>query len=117
MKIKKIFSSLAVFELESSCVSTEDLKETQTTNWTGKFVPFSVFFSSNLVDGDLFLYDLDPQIMIVDFICNVNLLVKQSKLELRTKFHDVEVAIKERKKKKFDQLKERCKRYSSIKID
>ena len=53
--------------------------------------------------------------MIIDFICNLELLDEQRKLELRTVFHDVEVAIKGRMKKDFDQLNERCKSYSTHK--
>ena len=55
--------------------------------------------------------------MLIDFICNLELLVEQSKLELNRKFHDDEVAIKERMRNKFDQLIERCKSYSSTKFD
>ena len=53
--------------------------------------------------------------MIFDFICNLELLDEQSKLELRTVFQDVEVAIMRRMKKDFDQLNERCKSYSTHK--
>ena len=55
--------------------------------------------------------------MIIDFICNLELLVEHSKRELRTVFHDVEVAIKGRMKKDFDQLNERCTSYSGTKFD
>ena len=46
----KLFSNLPIFDFESICVPTEELKETQTTTWIGKHVPFSVSISSNLID-------------------------------------------------------------------
>ena len=55
--------------------------------------------------------------MLIDFICNLELLVEQSKLKLNKKFRDDEIAIKEGKRKKFDQVNERCKSYSSTKFD
>ena len=44
------FSNLPIFDFESICVPTEELKATQTTTWIGKHVPFSVSISSNLID-------------------------------------------------------------------
>ena len=39
------FNNLAIFDFESICVPTEELKETQTTTWIGKHVPISVSIS------------------------------------------------------------------------
>ena len=55
--------------------------------------------------------------MIIDFVSNLELLAEKSKLEMRTKFQDIEVAINERMKKIFDQLNERSITYSSIKLE
>ena len=55
--------------------------------------------------------------LIIDFVSNLELLAQKSKLEMRTKFQDTEVAINERMKKVFDQLNERSKTYSSIKFE
>ena len=57
----KLFNNLAIFDFESICVPTEELKETQTTTWIGKHVPISVSISSNLIDEPIFLYNKDPQ--------------------------------------------------------
>ena len=46
----KLFNNLAIFDFESICVPTEELKETQTTTWIGKHVPILVYISSNLSD-------------------------------------------------------------------
>ena len=45
----KLFNNLAVFDFESICVPTEELKETQTTTLIGKRVPISVSVSSILI--------------------------------------------------------------------
>ena len=41
----KLFNNLAIFNCESICVPTEEIKETQTTTWNGKYVPISVSIS------------------------------------------------------------------------
>ena len=108
----KLFNNLAVFDFESICVPTEELKETQTTTWFGKHVPISVSISSNLIDEPIFLYNKDPQNLIIDFVSNLDMLAEKSKLEMRTKFQDIERAVNERMKKIFDQLNERGKFFS-----
>ena len=113
----KLFNNLAIFDFESICVPTEELKETQTTTWIGKHVSISVSTSSNLIDDPIFLYNKDPQNLIIDFVSNLELLAEKSKLEMRTKFQDFEVAVNERTKKIFDQLNERGKNYSSNKFE
>ena len=55
--------------------------------------------------------------MIIDSVSKLELLAEKSKLEMRTKFQDVEVAVNERLKKIFDQLNERGKNYSSNKFE
>ena len=55
--------------------------------------------------------------MIIDFVSKLQLLAEKSKLEMRTKFQDIEVAVNERMKKIFDQLNERGKNYSSNKFE
>ena len=64
----KLFNNLAIFDFESICVPTEELKETQTTTWIGKHVPNSVSILSILIDEPIFLYNKDPQNMIIDFV-------------------------------------------------
>ena len=67
----KLFKNLATFDFESIWVPTEELKETQTTTWIGKQVPISVSLSSNLIDDPIFLYNKDPQNLIIDFVSNL----------------------------------------------
>ena len=113
----KLFNNLAVFDFESIFVPTEELKETQTTTWFGKHVPISVSISSNLIDEPIFLYNKDPQNLIIDFVSNLDMLAEKSKLEMRTKFQDIERAVNERMKKIFDQLNERGKFFLSNKFE
>ena len=114
---KKLFKNLAIFDFESICLPIEELKETQTTTWIGKHVPISVSISSNLIDEPIFLYNMDPQNLIIDFASNLELLAEKSKLEMRTNFQDSEVAVNERMKKIFDQLNERGQNFSSNKFE
>ena len=113
----KLFNNLAIFNFESVCVPTEELKETQTTTWIGKHVPISVSISSNLIDDPIFLYNKDQQNLIIAFVSNLELLSEKSKLEMRTKFQDIEVAVNEKMRKIFDQLNERGKNFSSNKFE
>ena len=107
----KLFNNLAFFDFESICVPTEELKKTKTTTWIGKHVLFSVSISSNLIDESIFLYNKDPQIFIIDFVTNLELLAEQTKLEMREKIQDIEVAVNERMKKIFNKLNERDESY------
>ena len=47
--------------------------------------------------------------MIIDFVTNLEMLAEQSKLEMKTKFQDIELAVNERMKKTFDQPNEQVK--------
>ena len=67
----KLSNNLAVFNFELICVPTEELKETQTTTCIVKHVQFSVSISSNLIDEPTYLYNEDPQNLIIDFVSNL----------------------------------------------
>ena len=64
-----------------------------------------------------FFYNKDPQNLIIDFVSKLELVAEKSKLEMRTKFQDIEVAVTERMKKIFDQLNEHGKNCSSNKFE
>ena len=63
------------------------------------------------------MYNKDPKNLIIDFVSNLELLAEQSKLEMRKKFQDIEVAVNERMKAIFDQVNERGKNFSSNKFE
>ena len=46
---KKLFKNLAIFDYESICVPTEELKETQTTTWDRKTCSY---FSVYIIESD-----------------------------------------------------------------
>ena len=71
----------------------------------------------NLIDEPIFLYNKDPQNLIIDFVSNLEQLAEKRKLEMRTKFQDIEGAVNERMKKIFDQLNERVESFSSNKFE
>ena len=81
----KLFNNLAIFDFESICFPTEELKETQTTTSIEKHIPVSVSISSNLIDEPIFLYNKDPQNLIIDFVSKLELLTEKSKLAMRTR--------------------------------
>ena len=112
-EVNKLFINLEIFDFESICVPTEELKEKQTKTWIGKHVPISVYMSPNLIDEPFFLFKKDLQKSIIDFVSNLELIAEKSKLEMRTKLQGIQVAINERMKKIFYQLNERSKNYSS----
>ena len=96
-----------MFDFESICVPTEELKAIGTTDWIGKHVPVSVSISSNLQDNRMFLGEKDPELQIIVFVSGLELLAKKSKLQMRTNFQEIENTVNDRVKKIFDELKVR----------
>ena len=86
-KDNTLFNNLAIFDFESICVPSDKVKATQTTTWIGKHVPISVSISSNLIDEPIFLYNDDPQkLIMINFVISLELLAEKSKLEMRLNF-------------------------------
>ena len=95
-KEQTLFKNVAIFDFESICVSSEELKLTETITWIGKHESISVSISSNLLDEHKFLCDNDPQSLIIDFVANLELLAEENKAEMRSKFLENENNIKKR---------------------
>ena len=93
---QKLFKNLAIFDIESICVPSEQLKDTNTTTWIGKHEPISVSVSSNLIDEPVFLCDKDPKALIISFVEAIEDLANKSKTEMRTKFSSIEAIIRAR---------------------
>ena len=104
---QKLFSNVEVFDFESICVPTEELKATETTTWVGKHVPISVSISSNLQDDTIFMCEKDPELLIIAFVSSLELLAERSKLQMRTKFQESENTVNDRVKKIFEKLNAR----------
>ena len=60
-----LFKNIAIFDFESICVPSEELKPTKAITWIGKHESISVSISSNLLEKPIFLCDKDPQSLIV----------------------------------------------------
>ena len=87
---QKMFKNLAIFDFESICVPTEQLKDTNTTTWIGKHEPISVSFSFSLIDEPVFLCDKDPKALVMSFDEAIEDLANKSKTEMRTKISSIE---------------------------
>ena len=93
---QKLFKNLAIFDFESICVPSDQLKDTNTTTWIGKHEPISVSISSNLIDEPVFLCDKDPKALIISFVEAIEDLANKSKTEMWTKFSSIEAVIRAR---------------------
>ena len=101
---QKLFSNEEVFDFESICVPTEELKAIETTTWIGKHVPISVSISSNLQVDLIFLCEKDPELLRIAFLSSLELLAEKSKIQMRTKFQEIENTVNDRVKKIFDNI-------------
>ena len=104
---QKLFKNLAVFDFESICVSSIELKDTNITTWIGKQEATSVSISSNLLQEPIFLCNTEPKTMIVSFVEVLEELASKSKAEMLQKFSFIENAIKTRLNSIFEKLNER----------
>ena len=101
---QKLFKNLAVFDFESTCVPSNELKGTNTTTWIGKHEPISVSISSNLLQEPIFLCNRDPKTLTVSFVEGLEELASRSKAEMLQKFFSIENAIKNRVSSIFEKL-------------
>ena len=60
----------------------------------GKVVPISVSFSSNLVEGPIFLSNADPHHLVASFIGVLENLASQSNTKMKNLFPHIEKTIK-----------------------
>ena len=107
---QKLFTNLAVFDVESICIPEEKFKTTKTTTWIGKLVPKSVSISSNLIAKPIYLCNSNPRDLVESFIDAVEGLATQSKAQMKLKFLEVETAIKSKLTRTLESLNEhRCR--------
>ena len=91
-----LFKNLAVFDFEAICVHSVDINNTATTSWIGTHVPVSVSISSNLLDQPVFICENDPNRLIISFVAQLEILAAKNKVDVRSKFLEVESEIKTR---------------------
>ena len=104
---QKLFTNLAVLELESICIPDEKFKNTETTIWIGKHVRISVSITSNLIAKTIFFCNSNPRDLVESFIDAVEGLATQSKAQMKLKFLEIETAIKSKLTRTLESLKER----------
>ena len=88
-----LFKNLAVFDFEAICVHSVDINNTA-TSWFGTHVPVSI--SSNSLDEPVFLCENDPNLLIISFVAQLEILAAINKVDVRSKFLEVEAEIKTR---------------------
>ena len=59
---------MAIFDFESICIPSNELKDTNTTTRIGKLEPISVSIFSNLLGEPIFLSEKKPRELIVFFV-------------------------------------------------
>ena len=104
---QKLFTNLAVFDVESICIPEEKFKNTETTTWIGKHVRISVSISSNLIAKPIFLCISNPHDLVESFIDAVEGLATQSKAQMKLEFLEIETAIKGKLTRALESLNER----------
>ena len=111
---QKLFSNLAVFDLESICIPEDKFKNTKTTAWIGKHVPISLSISSNLIALPIFFCNFNSCDLYESFIDAVEGLATQSKAQLKLNFLEVETAIKSKLTRTLESLNDRCCRNQRV---
>ena len=91
---QSLFTNLAVFDFESTCIPGEKFKNTEKTTWIRKHIPISNSISSNLLAEPKFLCNSNPSNLVESFIDAVEGLATQSKAQMQMKFLEKETAIK-----------------------
>ena len=88
-----LFKDLAIFKFESICMQEENLKDTDTTKWIGKQIPFSVSISSNIVKKPISFCNFDPHHLVTSFIGALENLALQSKAIMRKLLFGIKTTI------------------------
>ena len=61
---QKLSNNMAIFDFGLICVEDEGFKDTETTTWTGKHIPYLLLISSNLIQELIFLCNRTPPDMV-----------------------------------------------------
>ena len=99
-----LFKNLAVFDFEAICVHLVDINNTATTSWLGTHVLVLVSISSILLDEPVFLCENDPNLLIISYVAQLEILAAKNKVNVRSNFLEVETEIKIRLNKVFSRL-------------
>ena len=95
-KEQTFFRKGRFFDFESICLPSEEIRPTDTVIRIGKHEPISVSISSNFLNKPIFLCDKNQQLLIIDFVANMDLWAEKNKADLRSKFPENDNNIKKR---------------------
>ena len=104
---QRLVTNLAVFDIESICITEEKFKNTETTTWIGKHIPISTSISSNLIAKPIFLCNSNPRDLVESFIDAVESLAAQNKTQMKLNFLEIETAINSKLTRTLETLNER----------
>ena len=104
---QQLFKNFAVFHFESICVKKETYRETETTKRIAKHVPISVSISSNPKPEPIFLCNSDHPHLVSSFVSGLEGLATQSKAQMKSRFIEVDTAIKIKLSSILEQLNQR----------
>ena len=87
MDNQKLFSNMAILDIQSICVADESFRDTETTTWVGKNVSLSAS-----IQAPIFVSDPIPCDLVLSFI-DENFAM-QSKTQIKMNLPQIETAIK-----------------------
>ena len=106
-KKQTLFKNVAIFDFETICVASEELKPTDTITRIGKHEPISASISSNLLDKPFFYVIKIHNPSLLTLWQTWNCWRRKSIAEMRSKFVEIENNIKKRLHTIFSILNER----------
>ena len=92
----RLFENLAIFDLESICVTENSSESNNSTTWVGKHQPISVSISSNLFKNPIFSCDPQPIKVVTQFADALENLANESRDQMQSQFADVTSAVYEK---------------------
>ena len=98
---RKLFKILTILDFESFCVQEEKLGDTDTTTWTSKHVPLSVWILSNVIENAKFLCISNPSPLVESFLDDLDGLVTQSKTQTKIQLLEMNTGVKTKLNKIF----------------
>ena len=65
---KLLFTNFAVFDFETTCLTSTTIADTETTTWVAIHEPISVSIESNLLEEPILISDTEPQSLVSSFV-------------------------------------------------
>ena len=109
---QKLFTNMAIFDFEWTCVQEDNFCDTDTKIWFGKHVQISLSLSSNLIEQPILLCNSIPGALVDSTVDALDGLATQSKAQMEVKFLEIETSGKSKLNQIFSKLNQRrcCKK-------